>query len=503
MTEYKLCRPSAMLHLRRLFVVGCLGLDVVQPCTSSARQSVAPTEISELTQAQLQADERLGATLSLSAEDMRLDDASTVLGGGTGLRIQVSAALAPRKASMRVVGRPAFAVMAALSHVFCASWRRVDRGYEFFQTDEQIDLESRQKRASAAREAAFVESQLDLLRSDLSAELLRTDGERNPLADFIAGCEPAAVRAGFASALEDEPIISATDQSHFLNHFFDRKPYSALSPRQQQAVSRIARGLRHDDPSPDTQVGLVAACGGFRLGIARPDGSDLWVAPGFSIGHASVLSREIRESDFDKRVSDTIANVSCCNLSGIRQEVRRAHVGIQSNPDLTRLSATLKAVAGQSGLEYISDGFLNSSYSTYLRYPNAVPAIETAEHALGAISRVFTHKMDVRSGILCVITLTPGLDLRLEPPAAVINSLDNLAKTGKQPTRADLLILAQCSREELILLLLRHPVVRKTHTGHLTQAVRVYPFLRLYGLLTEEQRAQAQSEDGLSLARLT
>ena len=151
---------------------------------------------------QLIGDRRLMSAVRLDSEDMRLDDLAATLDARTRTRLAVAPHLAPRKISMRIVGRPLSAVMAALCSVVGASWRRIGDGYELYQTQDQIDREASLKRASAAREAAFVRSQVAVLRSTLANALMKDGESRAPLADFLAGCDSTAVEAGLASAVE-------------------------------------------------------------------------------------------------------------------------------------------------------------------------------------------------------------------------------------------------------------------------------------------------------------
>ena len=57
----------------------------------------------------------------------------------------------------------------------------------------------------------------------------------------------------------------------------------------------------------------------------------------------------------------------------------------------------------------------------------------------------------------------------------------------------------ECTKPQLVLLHLHHPVRHKTFTGHIMQALRSYPFLQFYKSLKAAQREKAFSESGLSV----
>jgi len=412
-------------------------------------------------------------------------------------------ALSARKISCRLAHRATVKFMWYLTRVIDVSWRRSAAGYQLYQTDAQIAKERPLKRVSEAREAAFVNLQRETLRKEIGSAMLAPERSRNPMATFLSGCDSGAIEFGPSSAIEDEPLISATDQSHFLTHFADVKPYSSLSQPQQQAVSQIARSTGYTELSPSSMVGMIAAAGGFRLGIASSSGgADLWVAPAFQLGHAAVLSDNVRENDFDPSVVSLIATERATELSALPSATRRLAVPIDRLTNRNYLSQLLMSVCLAGGFDFLSDSYLNSGYSAYVQLSFPPDQQYTVERAIRAIGRGFAHRMAFRDGVLLASTLTPGLDLRLERSAAVMNSLDAQAKTGSFPNRADLLVLAECTKTQLGLLHMRHPVRHKTYTGHILQAYRSYSFLRFYESLSPAQKARSASSAGLSASSM-
>ena len=474
----------------------------VLPCgaaASSQTAKAASADAPALSAAGLETDARLQRGIDISKEDGRLDVLVAELAAQSRVHLAVVAGLSARKISCRFERRPLVKFMWYLTRVVDVSWRRSGDGYLLFQTDEQIAGENRLKRISEAREAGFIQAQRQALKNEITAAMLKPDAQRSPMATFLSGCDSDSIEFGLSSAIEDEPFISATDQSHFLNHFCSVKPFSSLAPPQQQAVSQIASRTGHEQLSGDSRVGLIAAAGGFRLGIAPPSGGDLWVAPGLSLGHAAVLTDQVRENDFDPAITSILATERAIDLSALPASKRRITIAADklANPD--HLARLLTSVSGAGSFDFLSDSYLNSGWSSYAQMSFQSGASATVEKAVRAIGRAFAHRMVFRDGVLMAKTLTPGLDLRLEPPAPVMNSLDAQASSGKFPDKADILVLMECTKPQLVLLHLHHPVRHKTFTGHIMQALRSYPFLQFYKSLKAAQREKAFSESGLSV----
>lgn len=492
-------RSSPQPRLAALCAILCLSALLCGAAASLQTAKAPGADAPALTVAGLESDARLQRRIDISKVDGRLDDLVAELAAQSKVHLSVVTGLSARKISCRFEHRPLVKFMWYLTHIVDVSWRRSGDGYQLFQTEEQIARENRLKRISEAREAGFIEGQRQALKNEITAAMLAPEASRGPMATFLSGCDAASIEFGLSSALEDEPFISATDQSHFLNHFCNVRPFSSLAPPQQQAVSAIARRTGYSELSGNSMVGLVAAAGSFRLGIASPAGGDLWVAPGGALGHAAVMSDQVRENDFDPSVESLLATERAFDLSALPAPKRRLGIPADKFAHYDRLGQILTNVSEVGGFDFLSDSYLNSSYSSYVQMVFPSGAANTVEPAIRAIGRAFAHRLVFRDGVLMASTLTPGLDLRLEPPTAVMNSLDAQALSGKFPDKADLLVMAECKRSQVALLHLRHPVMRKTHTGHIFMAFRIYRFLQLLNSLKPAQREKALSESGLSL----
>ena len=456
-----------------------------------------------LTIANLETDARMKRRIDIAREDGRLDDLLAKLTDQSKVRLMITKHLSTRKISCSFQGRSLVTFMSSLTRVLDVSWRSYGDGYLLFQTDGQIARENRLKRESEAREASFIQAQRQALKNEITAAMQAPESSRSLMATFLLGCDPASLEFGYSSAIEDEAFISATDQSHFLNHFCNVKPYSSLIPSQQQAVSEIALKTGYAGLSGSSMVGLIAAAGGFRLGIASSSDRDLWVAPGLSIGHAAVMSDQVRENDFDPAIEAFLATERAIDLHALSTAKRKLIVPPEKLSGINSLSRLLTNVSGVGGFNFLSDSSLNSGTSYYPLQSFQPGKSYTVDQALRAIGRGFAHRMAFRDGSLMVGTLTSGLDLRLEPPTPVMNFLDAQTTSGKLPDVADFLAMTECTRSQLALLALRHPARYKINAVCVVQAYRHFPFLQFYHSLNPSQRVKALSEDGLSGLSMT
>ena len=448
----------------------------------------------------LRHDPDLNRVVALRFDEARLDDVFKVLADQHNLKLTVISDLAPRRITARCKYAPVASFMIALSRVLGVSWRKSGDRYNLFQTAEQIKSEAWKRRASEAKEQRYVEAQGNTLRTQVQGALSQKGLNRDIFADFLMGYDANTIDKGIASALEDEPILSAVDQSHFHNHFFAAAPFSTLFPAQQESVQQIARESGYYHLSAESSVGLIAAAGGFRLGIVEPDGKDLWVAPQHSVGQVSTVSQTVREDDFDPKVVEQLRSSRLVEFGTLAETLRRKRLKSESGIDRSRLAVLLQEIAAQTDFDFLCDCYLNSAQTTHIYNPDPT---WMADVALTWIARTFAHKMTYHGGLLEVATVTAGLDLRLEAPPAVMNSLDAQALSGRLPNRADLLVLSVCNQEQLQVLAQRHLVIRKTRTGHILQALRSYPFLHFYGSLSTEQQTRALAVNGVNVRDLS
>ncbi len=455
-----------------------------------------------LSEADVNHDMTLNYKVSITAEEMRIDDLFELISNQTRIHLKVSESLSARKVSCKLTNQPLNNVLLSITHVFPASLRRKSSGYELFLTDEQIAKDRRKILASEAREKDFLSSQAGRLEAQLNEALSKSGSERDCFANYVSDIDRENLYLAIPSALEEEQRISATDQSHFFSHTFNQSSFGSLSDAQRHAVSQIASEGGQQKLSPDAQIALISAAGSFRLGIFAKGMNDMWVAPNHSIGSVSTLSPQVRENDFDNSLVDLLRNGKLVDLSRLRKIKKEMSFKPFPGMNSPQLARNLNGLSTVTGIDFLCDAFLNSKELT-IAPDLPFQSNWTTETVLPHIVRAFAHRMIYRNGILEASTMTTGLDLRLEAPVSVMNSLDRQAKTKSLPYQSDLLVLGKCTKDQLWMLSFRHPVMTATKTGHIFQAVRIYHLLHFYSMLTPEQQKLAFSLDGLPYNRMS
>ncbi|MCW3097644.1 MAG: hypothetical protein JWL77_3262 [Chthonomonadaceae bacterium] len=447
----------------------------------------------------LRSDPHLQRNIQCAFHQERLDIILQEISHKAGATLTVTPNLAPWRLTGRITMRPASSFMVAMGQVLHISWRSIGNGYELFQTPEQQEADIVLKRRSEAREQDFLRTQAEELRQQVARALSINTADHEVFSDFVSGCDPKSVEQGLTSALEDEPIISATDQSHFHNHLFAVQPFSSLLPAQQGAVSQIAHDCGYRHLSGESQVGLIAAAGSFRLGIVQSDGRDVWVAPGHQIGRVAGLNANNRENDFDSDVVRQLQSEEIADLSRMPDAQHQKKWKLTKPIDASHLSVLLEEVCGAGNIDFVCDCYLNSNTTNYgfVFRPDSEWTVVTA---LKQVARTFAHKMVYVNGYLEATTVVRGLDVRLEPSADVMNALDAEAKSQLPSDSKDFLLLSHCTKDQIGLLVLRHPAARVSM--HLLSALRIYPMLHFYGTLTKMQQKKALAEQGIGSAEL-
>lgn len=425
----------------------------------------------------------------------RLDSVLKTISQKTGIRLNVTANLAPRRLTARINNKSAASLLLEIERVLNVSCRKVAQGYELYQTEEQQRSEMRLKRLSVEREEDFLRQQADRLRSQIASALFATGNRRDVFADFLAHCDQSAIDSGIASALEDEPIISASDQSHFHNHFFGVMPFSALAPAQQNAASQIAREGGYKNLSNNSSIGIIAAAGGFQLGIVQPDGKDVWVAPTHTIGGVPGLNAMTRENDFDPKIIPLLQSSQISDIASLPASIGNKKFTMVDTVHNSVLSNLLEDICAKAGIDFVCDCYYHSHITNY-GFVFPANSEWTVEHILTQVARTFAHQIRYRGGYIEAVTVVPGLDLRLEPPADVMNVLDSQVAEKRLPTANELLVLSKTSRDQIGMLVLYHSANR--FSNQLFNALRFYPFLHFWGMLSKDQQTRAQSASGLS-----
>ncbi len=498
---------------------------VPPPVTAAPPAAVTPQ--AALTPDQLKQDARLAAVFNLDVRGVEIKRTLEAISAQTKIGLTVSPQWQDRRYTGMMRRQTMLSFMLAIARTCRMSWKiqpPTDPApapasapvYVLFQTDEQQQAERRLVAGSERREARFREELKARLTQAVQNALAGGDPTTGHLEVLLQGYSPEQMDRAMDSALEPPDIISASDQSHFHSHFFYSDDFARLSPTQRNAVRSIvgkeqyhpiSAGDAEGDASPSAppdfaamRVGLIAAAGGFRLGVIEPDGKDVWVSPSVHVGNVPSIDPQAQENDLDPAVEKQLRSLGLVNFGAMPMSLRKKSLVFPPALDRNSLSEFLGSIAGQTGLAFSCDDFLNSRATIY---PNilADKAGYTVEEALVQIAKTFGHRMMYAEGRMYADTLTPGLDLRLEPPVSVMRRLSELTETKRKPDIEDTLAFGQCTRAQINCILSKHPI-KRVWAGLLLRAIRVLPCLQIYAQLTPEMRASAAKE-GLSYVGLS
>ena len=477
---------------------------------------------------ELRADTRLSHIFNLDVRGVEIGKILDAVSKQVGVDLSVDPILKDRRYTGMAQRGTTLAFMNVLARTCRMSWRRLPESagapstgvaeprYELFRTDEQDRREKLQITRSEERETRRREELRALLRQAVQNALNGNDPNSGGFEALMASFSPEQMDTASDSALEPAGILSASDQSAFHNHFLYATPFSNLTAGQQAAVRSVLgqdqyhptyasdEESGHPERAPDfstMQVGLIAAAGGFRLGILEPDGKDVWVSPGVHIGSVPPLDPQAQRSDFDPTVEALLQSATIVNIDALPASLKEKLVRFPADLDRTSLSTVLGSIAEQTGIAISCDDFLSSRVTHQSLLPSNKEGY-TLKSALLQVAKTFRHRVIYSNHCLYVDTLTVGLDLRLEPPAKVMQRLGELQQGPSKPDVNDTLSLGTCTRAQVSCIIRNHPIMR-TVSGLMYRAVRAYPYLHFYALLTPTQRTAAEAQDGLSYDKMT
>ncbi|MCS6777808.1 MAG: hypothetical protein RMJ43_14210 [Chloroherpetonaceae bacterium] len=242
-------------------------------------------------------------------------------------------------------------------------------------------------------------------------------------------------------------------------------------------------------------VGFMASDGVVRLGIVGPGGNDVWVSP-FDYVHRVVPPSTSPDEPPREETAAELARGRYLEISGIPEGVRKKPLRFPGALDRVSLPAILESVAQQTGLSIVADDFLHSRETMYywlLTDRDTYPL----RAALDQIARAFGHRMFYRHHVLCVQTMTPGTDLRAEPPPEIMARLRARAGAGQNLEFPDYMALGRLSLLQMEMLVTRRHPARNALATPLMNAYRKHHILRLCASLTRSQWERAESEEGL------
>lgn len=479
------------------------------------------------TPADLNLDPALDQPVTLSDKNKSLTVCLHSLSKASGIRLTASPTIAKRRITLFCSHTQLRRVLMAIADTTNLTWRKPisdspaagndlnskstpksESGYELFQTSVAESRERGWISISQKREELADQAQRDGVLTAIQKAIADRKPGQASIADLLANITPAQQQQAADLASQPIGVGSIGNASQFYNHLLNSTPFNSLPPDVQASVraqlqqpdpmpaSHFASALNNLDDLANCQIGLVAAYGGLTLGVVKPDGSDLWVSPSDRVSRKGIPGVD-SDDDTEPEAGDALRE-HLVTLTGVPAALRKKPLRFPPGLERTQIAPLLESIASQTGLAIVSDDFLHSNqgpFSSLLTDQDTY----TLPEALDQIARGFGHEIEYRAGALRVKTLTPGLDLRAEPPDALLTRLQVQAQKKQGMELQDFVAMGRCSRVQLEMLTMR----QMTPPVHIdTRMMWMRPLLHFYALLTPKQRTQAERPEGLSPSRM-
>jgi hypothetical protein len=323
------------------------------------------------------------------------------------------------------------------------------------------------------------------------------------LLGLLARLDEEGLRAAGEAATLPEGIASVPDNRQMGERIVGATPFAALPAALQ---SEIKTSLARIDAGHFTlpasnladlersQVGVAVGETNAHLVVVDPDGSNIWVSPSERIPSAM---RPGPEADMDQaaEVAHAVLHEELVITPGLPRDMQQRKLRFPAALHRTELPAMLESLAKQTGLPFLADDYLRSRESVFTWLLADRQEYSLAE-ALRQVASAFGHRFVYKNGVMHVETLTPGLDLRAEPPAELLETLRQRAAHKELLSFEDQLALGTLSDLQLLTMMTRHPPVipqlAVLYTLYQSRGV-----LRFYGGLTPEQQSRAATTAGL------
>ncbi len=513
-----------------------------QRVPSSSAAPVAPPDLS--------ADTRLNAPITTEAKSQPLADCLPAL-DSAGVMIRASPPMAQRRVTVFAARLPLRRLMEALADTLGLSWQREntpaptpgaaqDKGqqdksqqdadpqaknapanrapnYTLFQSDEARRRERKQLAASEAWNMWAHDAKRDAMQAALQAALNATGNDKhpaNPLRGLLADLSPKQIDQACELATQSMGVGAADNNRNLLQNLVGVRPFADLPPAQQaQARALLGRpeqtaggkgdgavpGAKNDDELSRSSVGFAAIEGAVSLAVVKPDGSDVLFSPQSGVFMRSIPALA-SDDDSDPEVRALTQNVRLLDLSGVPDAVRRKRLRFPSALDRAALPELLQSLARQTGLAIVADDFIRSRRTVYFWLLTDKPDY-TLDEACDQISKAFGHRMIYKNSVLRVQSVSPGPDLRVEPPPQIIARLRDMTAHHLLGTLDDYAMLGGLTRAQLDTFVLAHfPGVAQGTL--LINAQRAYSVLHFYALLPPDLRERATTSAGLPFSAL-
>ena len=493
---------TAVLKLLGSIVMASILLSVATR-HSYAQQAVRPAESERtLTDAELGGDPALNFQIQLTSKSLSVEEALLRLSENSKGKLTFTAleSLKPRHLTLFFAKATTLQAMRGIAFSARGSWRKNSAGYELFQTKGQLAEEKNAILRSESREAASANARMNALKEAIEKSKDTDFGK------YLATIDQERLLLALETSGEPEGVMSATDQSHLHSQFLFSQPTYELSAEAQNAVGAMlgqpANGqfanvapIEHIPGDSTTQVGLVAYAGGLMLGTVTQDGSDVSISPDHLIQKKGIPGVD-SDSGGEAEVEEAIKNRTLVFIDRMPLAMQRIPMKFVQGRERTQLSTLLESIAKQLGVGVVSDDFLRSRTPQYSWLLTDQPTF-TAREALTQIASSFGKEIYFKNGALRLRTVTLGLDLRAEPPNALMENLAQDVVKKRTLKLAEYIMFGRLSPVQIRTLSINMP--SSFVPLNLPQQVfRQWAPLRVLASLNEKRLADAEGERGLN-----
>jgi|GEM_PF-4461225 hypothetical protein len=445
-------------------------------------------------------------SVTLTISGATLSDVCKHLSSLLNMTISVEAALADRRVLAFSRTQPPLAALQHLVASLEVSLRPTETGYEIYRTEEQEKREKREEEASRRRYDQAVREASAKLASKINASLT---SPKVTLGTFLKEFSPQQRDQMIQMAQQPMGGIYVEHYNNLRQRMMGVRPFGTLSASEQSTIKTLLSnggyqfsGLQ--GPPPDlanTSVGIIAAFGSLSLGIIGQNGKDIWYDPVNSISAPSFVSgQEISTVDLDPEIEQLRNSGKLVKRLGVSW--KKKTVRFASLKRLIHLPEVLKEIHRQTSLPFFGACYLNTEYLTFplegIRENVEIPLPEVLE----IVCFAYGQQMEMKEGVIHVTTLTPGLDRRMERSRPVLTLLSEKA-SAKEPTLTEQEFLTLCTLPPTQLLRLPYQLQQKPWVKMmLPQLSDSFLSVNFLAALSDEQRAQAKTTEGLPLSSL-
>lgn len=467
----------------------------------------------------LMADPRMKTPVELRVKWKRLDEIIASIRQETGIALQVESGIGGRRLNLftsKMTAEQAVASIVREMGLTCTTSSTASGeqpNYTLSLSEERRQKEEWWKSASEQRKKERYADYRRRMQEAMQKEIDASRQSKKPgIGLLLSTLSPEELQRIAGVSQEGPPLISASNQSHLHNFMMFARPYKdlpedvrralpAMLGRPEYAEGNIKTGAGSLAELEHCQIGLIAANGSVRLGLYNPAEGDVW-ASSYDDTNTPTPSNEDILNDFNPQVVEMLNSPKL--VSGLPRGIGEKRIRFSKEVDRRHLASLLEVVAQKVSLSFVAQDYFRTRSVTPFIAQHLVPATEefTLREALLQIARAFGHRMVFQDSVLYVTTLTPGADLRAEPPPTIFDYLNRLEQKKEAISPESYLKLTALSRSQLKNIVQGMNGYRTEIRSMLYNVLQVHSILHPYGKLSSEQRQQAESEEGLYIPDL-